>query len=99
MKIICQFAKARAAIETAAHRLLVLLFTSLFAAALARQRFLYALLLARLEVKGVTLDLLDDVLLLDLALETPQGVLKRLALLNANFCQTGNTPKLVPYGL
>ena len=53
---------------------LVLLFTCLFAAALARQRFFHALLFARLEVEGVTLHFLDDVLLLDLALKTPQRV-------------------------
>ena len=54
---------------------LVLLFAGLFTAAFTRQRLFYALLFARLEVKGVTLHFLDDVLLLDLALETPQGVL------------------------
>ena len=53
---------------------LVLLFTSLFAAALARQRFLHTLLLARLEVKGVTLHFLNDVLLLNLAFKAPQGI-------------------------
>lgn len=54
---------------------LVLLFASLFATALTRQRFLHTLFLARLEVKGVTFDLLDNVLLLDFALEASQGVL------------------------
>lgn len=54
---------------------LVLLFASLLAVALSRQRFLYARLLARLEVKGVTLHILNDVLSLDFALETPKGVL------------------------
>ena len=54
--------------------LLVLLFTSLFATALARQRFFHTLLFARLEVEGMSLDLLDDVLLLDLTLEASQGV-------------------------
>jgi hypothetical protein len=54
---------------------LVLLFPSLFSAALSRQRFFYALLLARLEVKGVTFHFLDDVLLLDFALKTTQGIL------------------------
>ena len=53
---------------------LVLLFASLFATALARQRFFYALLFARLEVEGMTFHFLDNVLLLDLALEAPQGV-------------------------
>ena len=54
---------------------LVLLFASLLAAALARQRFLHSLLLARLEVKGVTLHFLNNVLLLHFALEAAQGVL------------------------
>ena len=54
---------------------LVLLFASFFAAALARQRFLYTLLLARLEVEGVTLHFLNYVLLLHFALEAAQGVL------------------------
>jgi hypothetical protein len=46
----------------------------------------------------VTLDLLDDVFLLNLALEAAQCVLEGLALLEPNFCQTNNTPKLVPSG-
>ena len=54
---------------------LVLLFASLLAATLARQSFLHALFFARLEVEGVTLHFLDDVLLLDLALKPPQSVL------------------------
>ena len=55
--------------EKAAHEL-VLLFTRLLPTALASQCFFHALLLAGLQVKGVTLDLLDDVFLLHLALET-----------------------------
>ncbi len=47
----------------------------------------------------MTLYFLDDVLLLDLALETSQGILYRFALLNANFRQTGNTPKHAHNGL
>ena len=78
---------------------LVLLFSSFLAAALASQRFFYALLFARLEIKGVTLNLLNNVLLLDLTLEAAQGVLERLALLNPYFRQPVNTPKLVPTGL
>jgi len=53
---------------------LVLLFTSLFAAALACQRFLHSFLLAWLEVEGVTFHFLNDVLLLYFALEAAQGV-------------------------
>ena len=54
---------------------LVLLFAGLLAATLARQSFLHALFFARLEVEGMTLHFLDDVLLLDLALKSPQSVL------------------------
>jgi hypothetical protein len=53
---------------------LVLLFPSFLATALARQSFLRALLFAGLQVVGVTLHFLDDVFLLHLALEAPQGV-------------------------
>ena len=54
---------------------LVLLFPSLFTAALSRQRFFYSLFFARLEVEGVTLHFLNDVLLLDFAFKTTQGIL------------------------
>jgi len=54
---------------------LFLLFTSFFAAALPRQRLFDALLLAGLQVIGVSLDLLDNVFLLHLAFETPEGIL------------------------
>jgi hypothetical protein len=48
---------------------LVLFFTCLFSCALPSQRSLYTLLFAGLQVKGVSLDLLDNVFLLHLALE------------------------------
>ena len=54
---------------------LILLFTCLFTAAFARQSFLHALLFARLQVEGVSFDLLDYVFLLNLALEAPKSVL------------------------
>jgi hypothetical protein len=60
---------------------LIRLFATLFSSTLSRQGFLYALLLARLQVKGVTPDLLDDVFLLYLALEATKGLLQRLAFL------------------
>jgi len=47
---------------------LVLLFSSFLPASFTRQRFFHALLFAGLQIKGVTLDLLDDVFLLHLAL-------------------------------
>ena len=48
---------------------LILFFTCFLARPLASQRGLHALFLAGLQVKGVALDLLDDVFLLHLALE------------------------------
>ncbi len=65
--------------------LLVLFLASLFTASLASQRFFHALFLARFQVKGVSLDLLDNVFLLHLALETAQSVLEGLTLLNSYF--------------
>jgi hypothetical protein len=49
---------------------LVLFFSRFLTRALASQRGLYTLFLAGLQVKGVALDLLDDVFLLHLALES-----------------------------
>ena len=66
---------------------LVLLFASLLAIPLARQSCLDATLLTGLQVVGVTLDFLDDVLLLYLPLKPAQRIFERLALLNANLCQ------------
>ncbi len=66
---------------------LVSLFTSLLAIPLARQSRFYALLLAGLQVVGVTLDFLNNVLLLYLPLEPAQRIFQRLAFLYANLCQ------------
>jgi hypothetical protein len=49
---------------------LVLFFPRFFTRTLASQRSFHTLFLAGLQVKGVTLDLLDNVFLLHLALET-----------------------------
>jgi hypothetical protein len=73
----------------------VLLFPSFFPAAFARQCFLHALFLAGFQIEGVTLDLLDDVLLLHLALEAAQCIFKGLTFLQSDFCQRNYTPKLV----
>jgi hypothetical protein len=73
----------------------VLLFPSFLPAALARQCFFHALFLAGFQIKGVTLDLLNNVFLLHLALEAAQCILKGLALLQSDFCQRNYTPKLV----
>jgi len=71
---------------------LVLLFANFFACALPSERGFYAFFLAGLEVKGVTLDLLDDVFLLHFTLETAQGVLEGFTLLQPNFRQTDTPP-------
>jgi hypothetical protein len=75
--------------------LLVLLFPSLLAIPLARQRLFYTALFAWFQVEGVTLYFLDNVLRLYLALEAAQSILKRLAFLYANLCQR-NTPPTWP---
>jgi hypothetical protein len=74
---------------------LILLLTRLLAGTLASQRSLHALFLAWLQVKGVTLDLLNNIFLLHLALETAQSVFEGLTLLQSYFCQMRYTPKLV----
>ena len=78
--------------------LLVLLFSCFLTAALTRQSFFDALLLTGLQVKGVALDLLNDVFLLHFSLEAAQSILERFALLEPDFCQLDHTPKLVPFG-
>jgi len=75
----------------------VLLFSSFFPAALARQCFLHALFLAGFQIKGVALNLLNNVFLLHFALEAAQCILKGLALLQSDFCQRNYTPKLVQW--
>ena len=70
---------------------LVRFFADLFAVALAGKGFLDTLLLAWFQVEGVTLDFLDDVLGLNLALEAAQGILERLTFLYTNLCQEKNT--------
>src|SRR6202020_771855 len=78
---------------TQLNKQLVLLFTDLLAITLASQRFLHALLLTRLQIKRVTLDFLDNVFGLHLALKTPQGILKGFAFLYSNLCQEKYTSK------
>ena len=41
----------------------------------------------------MTLDFLDDVLLLNLTLEPAQRIFERFAFLNTNLCQLSHTPK------
>src|SRR5438270_12282870 len=78
--------------------IIVFFLACLFAATLARQCFLYTPFLARLQVKGMPLDLLNYVFLLHLAFEAAQCVLKGFALLNSNLRQTPHTPKPILFG-
>src|SRR5579864_7000791 len=64
---------------------LIRLSPDFFPGTLARQSLLHSALLARLQVIGVTLHFLNDVLRLNLALEAAKGVLQRLTLLQSNF--------------
>ncbi len=75
---------------------LVLLLTDLLAIALTCKRFLHAFLFTGLQIKRVTLDFLDNVFSLHLALEAPQGILKGFAgfaFLYSNLCQEKYTSK------
>ena len=72
--------------------LLVLFFSRFLASTLAGESSLNTLFLAGLQVKGVALDLLDNVFLLHLALEPPQCILEGLTLLKPYFCQTYTPP-------
>jgi hypothetical protein len=72
---------------------LVLLFTNFLTIALTCQRFLHAFLLTWFQIKRVTLDFLDNVFGLHLALKAPQGILKGFAFLYSNLCQEKYTSK------
>ena len=72
----------------------VLFLTSLLAIPLASQSCLHAFLFTGLQIVGVTLYFLDDVLLLYLSLEPAQRVLERFAFLNTNLCQNFPPPNL-----
>jgi len=65
----------------------ILFLARLLAGAFASQRSLHALFLAGLQVKGVALNLLDNVFLLHFALEAAQSILEGFSLLKSNFCQ------------
>ena len=71
---------------------LVLFFTRFLASPLACESSLNTLFLAGLQIKGVALDLLDNVFLLHLALEAAQRVLEGFTLLKPYFCQTYTPP-------
>ena len=53
--------------------------------ALARERLFRSSLVARFQIEGMLLDILDDVFLLNLALEPAKGAFDRLALLDFYF--------------
>ena len=71
---------------------LILLFANFLARALASECGFDAFFLAGLQVKGVALNLFDDVFLLNFALETAQSVLEGFSLLQSNFRQTDTPP-------
>ena len=74
---------------------LILFFACLFSRSFTRQRSLHTLFFAGLQVEGVSLDLLNDVFLLHLALEAAESILEGFPLLKPYFCQTRYTPRLV----
>ena len=76
--------------------LLVLFLACFLTAPFASKRFFHPLLLARLQVKGVTLHFLDNVFLLYLPLEAAKRIFEGLALLNSNFRQKNYTSLLAP---
>ena len=59
----------------------------LLAAPLSGERLLRPTLVTRLQIEGVLLDILDDVLLLHLAFESAQRTFNRFTILNSNFRQ------------
>ncbi len=78
--------------EGAALCCLVLFFTYLLSRSFASQRGLHTLFLARFQVEGVALDLLDNVFLLYLTLEAAQRIFEGFTLLQSYFCQTDTPP-------
>jgi len=66
---------------------------ALFPVSLTRKRLLDTQFFARLQVKGMPLDLFNDVFLLYLALEPPEGVFQGFTVLESYFRQTYNTSK------
>ena len=71
---------------------LIVLVASLLPGPFASQGFFYSPLCSRFQVERVSLDFLDDIFLLDLALEATQRVFEGFSLLKSYFSQTSNTP-------
>jgi len=70
----------------------VLLLANFLTSALASERGFHAFLFTGFEVKGVALNLLNNVLLLHFALEAAQSILEGFTLLQSNFRQTDTPP-------
>jgi hypothetical protein len=66
----------------------------LLAQSLPRKRFFRPALLAGFHVEAMLLDFLDDVFLLYLALETPQGIFQGFTLLDDDFSHFLNSPPI-----
>ena len=66
----------------------------LLAQSLPRKRFFCPALLAGFHVEAMLLDFLDDVFLLHLALETPQGIFQGFTLLDNDFSHFFNSPPI-----
>jgi hypothetical protein len=71
---------------------LILLAALLLAQSLSRQRLFHTSLFSGLHVKAVPFNFLDDVFLLDFALESTQRILQGFTFLNCDFCQAVLTP-------
>ena len=78
---------------------LVLLLADFLAITLTGERFFDALLFTRLQIKGVTLDLLDDVFRLHFTFKATEGIFKGLTFLNSNLCQERYTSKHSQQGM
>ena len=78
---------------TVAELVLILLLTNLLTITLTSKRFFHTLLFTWFQIKRVTLDFLDDVFRLHLALEATQCILKGFAFLYSNLCQEKYTSK------
>jgi hypothetical protein len=72
---------------------LILLLTDLLAIAFASECFFHSFLLTWFQIKRVTLDFLDNVFGLHLALKASQRILKGFAFLYSNLCQEKYTSK------
>jgi hypothetical protein len=70
----------------------VLIVSGLLTIPFASQGRLDPLFFPRFQIKGMFLDFLDDVLLLNLSLKAAQRVFQRFAFLQSYFCQLSSTP-------